>query len=392
MQGSIEPCIYSRYIEPCMYFRLRCWLPARHLLSSHAGRETVALGILTLEEDWRIHTHRWEMPPLPAFGASAHQPTGGNWNGHSKLQTCSRVAWCSAPATAAAASSCGAIGNTSGGSSRSRRGSSGSRRGGPGWISAAAARPSHEQPSAAQHASGRQRRRRRREDLPFFIARSDLTWNPPWCFEQSAALSELQLRQQGVSGLDGAAAAAPECHATATFQVELPAGLGALVVRGTVAADVPLRCEMCSEPFQASLDGVAFDAVVLLEAGGASGRDEQREADLDEMVFNLNENLCDITPLVSDAIVSSLPSVCLCGGGSCRQHEGREVVWRSTSSTAPSPATSLFGKLLAKQEKQQRQRQEGEEETAGAAAAEGEEVAAGAAAVQEVVAFCNASY
>lgn len=71
-------------------------------------------------------------------------------------------------------------------------------------------------------------------------------------------------------------------------------------------------------------------------------------------MFDLDaSDLCDLTPLVADALMSELPTVCLCGGRSCRQHEGRQPVWTSsTPEAAGSPgaaaATSPFAQQLLK--------------------------------------------
>lgn len=212
----------------------------------------------------------------------------------------------------------------------------------------------------------RQRRRSvggsglRREDLAFFIARSDLTWEQPWGFEQSAALAELALRQQGVAALDDDAVAASGTadaaqHVQARFTVQLPGGLGALVVRGSVEASIPLRCEFCGDAFQAAV-AEPFEGVIHLEGASAvlnnadvsSGGAELALA-ANELIMEADANLCDITPLIADAIVGSLPTVCLCGGASCRQHAGREVVWSATppAAAAGMAATSPFAKLLA---------------------------------------------
>jgi uncharacterized metal-binding protein YceD (DUF177 family) len=213
-----------------------------------------------------------------------------------------------------------------------------------------------------QRQAQRHRRARRaggrREDLPFFVARSDLTWEQPWRFEQSSPLADLRLRSQGVLGLDDAAAASASRLATARFKVELPTGISALVVTGHVAADIPLRCELCGEAFDTCLDEVPFDAVLLLEAGsaaaGGGGSGQRRDLAANELVFPLEDSLCDITPLVTDALLASLPSVCLCGGGSCKQHAGREVAWRSSSQSgaSSSPFAAAFGKQRQRQGKQ----------------------------------------
>ena len=102
----------------------------------------------------------------------------------------------------------------------------------------------------------------RREDLPFFIARSDLTWAQPWRFQQAASLAELRLRSQGLAALDDAAAAAEGRTAEASFVVQLPSGLGALVVTGSVQAAVPLRCEFCGEAFETAV-AERFDGEAL---------------------------------------------------------------------------------------------------------------------------------
>ena len=162
------------------------------------------------------------------------------------------------------------------------------------------------------------------------------------------------MRQQGVSGLDDTAAAAAAAgggqqHAAANFRVQLPLGLGALLVTGRVQAAVPLRCEFCGDGFQAAVDE-PFDAVIHLGAPPPG----QLELGANELVFGDDDNLCDITALVTDAIVASLPTVCLCGGGSCRQHAGREVVWASTPA-APASG-SPFAKLLQQKQQQKKKK------------------------------------
>lgn len=47
------------------------------------------------------------------------------------------------------------------------------------------------------------------------------------------------------------------------------------------------------------------------------------------------------------AAPAQLPTVCLCGGRSCKQHEGKEVAWTSFTPAAPAAAASPFAKLLA---------------------------------------------
>lgn len=206
-----------------------------------------------------------------------------------------------------------------------------------------------------QQQQQQQRRRRakksgqRRQDFQFFIARSDLTFAQPWWFEQTSPLADLQLRAQGVLGLDDNAAASASRQATARFKVELPTGLSVLVVTGHVDADIPLRCELCGEAFEACLDAVPFDAVLLLEAGSAAaagnGGGVQPDLAANEIVFRLDDSLCDLTPIITDAMLTSLPSVCLCGGGSCKQHAGQEVTWRSSpSAPSSSPFAAAFGK------------------------------------------------
>jgi uncharacterized metal-binding protein YceD (DUF177 family) len=183
-----------------------------------------------------------------------------------------------------------------------------------------------------------------REDLPFFIARADLSWKQPWRFEQTAPLAELQLRGQGVAGLDDTAAAAANTpHASARFKVQAPQGLGALVLAGEAQAAVPLRCELCGTGFITEVRE-PFDAVVYI--GDGSGGDGSAVGG-GEVAFGLDDQFCDITPLVVDAIVAALPSVCQCGGGSCLQHAGREVVWVSTPAADAPPASSPFAKLLS---------------------------------------------
>lgn len=190
--------------------------------------------------------------------------------------------------------------------------------------------------------------------------------------------------------MDDAAAAAPErAPATATWRVQLPTGLGALVVDGTVTAvssppgvalscfpclrwscrrtaaatscclkavlapyrplphpptpqSLPLRCEFCGEPFERALQGVPFDAVVYLGDSGS-------ELAANELVWGDGDpdlGFVDLTPVVCDSLLGSLPTVCLCGGASCAQHAGKEVGWTAPAA-APAAASSPFAKLLA---------------------------------------------
>lgn len=208
---------------------------------------------------------------------------------------------------------------------------------------------------------------------------------------QSASLRELRLREQGLAALDDAAAAAPEqAPATATWRVQLPTGLGALVVDGTVTVvsrptcvlwscclalpldrssscchgtassmscitamlepnrpmlhpptpqSLPLRCEFCGEPFERALQAVPFDAVVYLGDSGS-------ELAANELLFEMDQGFVDLTPVVCDSLLGSLPTVCLCGGASCAQHAGKEVGWTAPAA-APAAASSPFAKLLA---------------------------------------------
>lgn len=84
-----------------------------------------------------------------------------------------------------------------------------------------------------------------------------------------------------------------------------------------------------------------LDGVVHMEGCAATGEDS---LGANELVFGAEANLCDITPLINDAIMAALPTVCLCGGSSCLHHAGREVVW-STAPQVPPAAASPFAKL-----------------------------------------------
>lgn len=105
------------------------------------------------------------------------------------------------------------------------------------------------------------------------------------------------------------------------------------------AQSLPLRCEFCGEPFERVLQAVPFDAVVYLGDSGA-------ELAANELLFDLDLGFVDITPVVCDALLGSLPTVCLCGGASCAQHAGQEVAW-TVPAAAPAAASSPFAKLLA---------------------------------------------
>ena len=102
---------------------------------------------------------------------------------------------------------------------------------------------------------------------------------------------------------------------------------------------LPLRCEFCGEPFERALQAVPFDAVVYL---GDSGT----ELAANELLFDLDSGFVDLSPVVCDALLGSLPTVCLCGGASCVQHTGKEVGWTAPAA-APAAASSPFAKLLA---------------------------------------------
>lgn len=89
-------------------------------------------------------------------------------------------------------------------------------------------------------------------------------------------------------------------------------------------------------------------ASAALADAAARGGDASEALAANELVFGAEANLVDITPLICDAILASLPTVCLCGGASCRQHAGRQVVWSSSpaAGTGGSAAASPFAKLL----------------------------------------------
>ncbi|KAL4458225.1 hypothetical protein ABPG75_013090 [Micractinium tetrahymenae] len=287
--------------------------------------------------------------------------------------------WAPCTSDSAAPGSGGLSGSSSarGGSSRSGSASGGSRasprldirRPQRRHVCAAAAGTNNDSSSAGSGSGGggsttgsnssssprRQRTGLRREDLAFFIARSDLTWAQPWRFQQAAALSELQLRAQGLAALDDAAAADAGRSASASFVVQLPSGLGALVVAGGVEAAVPLRCEFCGDPFEVAV-AERFDGVIHFEGASAAladaaarGGDASQVLGANELVFEAEANLVDITPLICDAILAALPTVCLCGGASCRQHAGRQVVWSSSPAAGAGggAAASPFARLLA---------------------------------------------
>ena len=102
---------------------------------------------------------------------------------------------------------------------------------------------------------------------------------------------------------------------------------------------LPLRCEFCGVPFERALQAVPFDAVVYLGDSGA-------ELAANELVFDLDLGFADLTPVVCDALLGSLSTVCLCGGASCAQHVGKDVAWTAPAA-APAAASSPFAKLLA---------------------------------------------
>lgn len=98
-------------------------------------------------------------------------------------------------------------------------------------------------------------------------------------------------------------------------------------------------------------------ASAALADAAARGGDAREALAANELVFEAEANLVDITPLICDAIVASLPTVCLCGGTSCRQHAGRRVAWSSSPVTDGGAASgSPFAKLLANAGKQQQQK------------------------------------
>lgn len=121
--------------------------------------------------------------------------------------------------------------------------------------------------------------------------------------------------------------------------------------------DVPTAGVIHFEGVSASLAALGAGSGSPGGGGGGGGAEVAAELAANELVFQAESNLCDITPLVTDAIVGSLPTVCLCGGSTCRQHAGREVAWSSSPQSGAPAAASPFAKLLAgKQPKKGRQR------------------------------------
>lgn len=121
--------------------------------------------------------------------------------------------------------------------------------------------------------------------------------------------------------------------------MQLPSGLGALVVDGTARAALPLRCDFCDarleEQVQARFDGVVY-------FGGPPGG---QELAANELVFGLDDPLVDISPLVADALVAALPPDCLCAACRAAGGEAGATVW--ASAPAAVPPSSPFAKLAA---------------------------------------------
>ena len=67
-------------------------------------------------------------------------------------------------------------------------------------------------------------------------------------------------------------------------------------------------------------------ASAALADAAARGGDASEALAANELVFGAEANLVDITPLICDAILASLPTVCLCGGAACRAAGGVVVV------------------------------------------------------------------
>ena len=102
------------------------------------------------------------------------------------------------------------------------------------------------------------------------------------------------------------------------------------MLQGIVETRLLLACEWCDAGFSEEVQA-AFDVWLNGEVA-----DDREVTSAEELAFPEGDESCDLTPVVVDAISLALPSVCLCGGASCRQFGSQPKEWASTTPTATS--------------------------------------------------------
>ena len=179
--------------------------------------------------------------------------------------------------------------------------------------------------------AARQRRRRQRQAYhlpPIFVSRADLNWGrPPWRFEQSCTPADLGL-STAVPALADAGT-----DVLVDLRVDGGSGLPGLTVTSAVSALLALRCEQCGAAFETAID----TTVDTWLAGDAASDADLTSAS--ELAFPEGQAVCDLSPVIADAICAELPTVVRCTA--CVA--GAAPVW--SSSPAEAGRTSPFGVL-----------------------------------------------
>ena len=189
-------------------------------------------------------------------------------------------------------------------------------------------------PGGGKAAPQRQRQRQRQRQAyhlpPIFISRADLNWGrPPWRFQQSCTPADLGLP------LAVPALADPTTDILVDLRVDGGSGLPGLAVTSAVTAVLALRCEQCGAGFETAVDAttdtwLAGDAACDADLTSAS-----------ELAFPEGQTVCDLSPVIVDALCATLPTVVRCAA--CVA--GAAPVWRSSPPPAEAGRASPFGVL-----------------------------------------------
>jgi uncharacterized metal-binding protein YceD (DUF177 family) len=184
---------------------------------------------------------------------------------------------------------------------------------------------------------------RRRREPCLSIRRLDLNLSrgsPPWRFQQSCSAQELL-----ADALPGALDAARPATVSVAFAVDGGPRVLGFRVTGSMSIEdgVPLVCEYCAQPFSLRVSG-AWRA--WIDEGDGSVLEVQDDA------LGFVDDVCDLSPAVSDAICEAMPSIlAVCGREACaREWRSRSWAAEGPSAAASSPFAAL-NKLLRAQDK-----------------------------------------
>jgi uncharacterized metal-binding protein YceD (DUF177 family) len=166
--------------------------------------------------------------------------------------------------------------------------------------------------------------------------------SPPWRFQQSCSAHELL-----ADALPGVLDAARPATVSVAFAVDGGPRVLGFRVTGTMSVEggVPLVCEHCAQAFYLPVRG-AWRA--WIDEGDGSVLEVQDDA------LGFVDDVCDLSPAVSDAICGAMPSIlAVCGREACAR-EWRSRSWAAEGPPGAAAASSPFAaldKLLRAQDK-----------------------------------------